>query len=130
MTDLWPDEFGKSDVTPPRAILREQAEALTKKTGGLLEGVVRTVAHPPHSFGQHFYLSVPVLDDYTYRLLMAIHSLQFYPLEVHADVLNKTFRCTSEQELKDVLREIFNSDETKRIITALLAQVQEVQAAP
>jgi hypothetical protein len=130
MTDLWPDEFGKSDVTPPRAILREQAELLGKKTQGRLEGLVKTTAATRDSFAQHFYLSVPVLEDYRYRLLVVVHPVQFYPLDVEADVLSKTFQCATEKDFKEALREIFNSDETKRIITALVAQVEEVEAAP
>jgi|SRR5947209_15615324 len=128
MADLWPDDFGKSDVTPPRTILREQAEALSKKTRGLVEGLVTTISHPPHSFAQTFFLSVPDLDNYTYRLLVVVHPLQFYPLDVQAEVLGKTFACAAEKDFKDALREIFNANETKRIIAALLAQVKEVES--
>src|SRR5437588_10056050 len=109
MADLWPNDFGTSDLTPPRAILREQAKALAKKTRGLIEGVVSTVSHPPHSFAQNFFLSVPILDDYTYRLLVVIHPLEFYPLDVQADVLSKTFHCATDTEFKAVLRDTFNS---------------------
>src|SRR4051794_33930512 len=122
MEDFWPSEFGTFDTTPPRAILREQAELLGKKTRGALEGVVTTSPHGI-GFAHNFMVVVPLLDNYTYRLLVVVHPLHFYPLDLQADVMGQTYRCQTEQEFKEKLREVLGSQQTKVVINAILAQI-------
>lgn len=128
MDDYWPSDFGSNNSNPPRAILREQADLLSKKTRSLVEGVVTTSPHG-EGFAHNLLAVVPLLDNYTYRLLVVVHPLQFYPLELQADVLRKTFRCATEQEFKEKLREVLGSDATKSVINAILAQLDDASGA-
>lgn len=128
MDDLWPTDFGTFDTPPPRSILREQADLLSKKTRGALEGVVTTSPHG-NGFAHNLMVVVPLLDNYTYRLLVVVHPLQFYPLDLQADVMGQTFRCGTEQEFKEKLRAVLGSDQAKNVIKAIRAQLDEAHVA-
>jgi len=143
--DLWP-EIEQSQVVPPVAILRGQAALLGKKTNHLLEGRVVTRTTGSGGFVHSFYIVAPTLDDYTYKLFEIGHGANQYPVEAAAlerpgalphvgppreadevefmAPVNIEVRLASEQELQDYIREILNSDGTKRVIGSLLAQVR------
>jgi hypothetical protein len=83
--DLWPD-LEQSQITPPVAILREQAAALGKKTRYLLEGCVDTsvVKRPledTRSFRHRFLVVAPSLDGYSYELFWIEHGVGQYPVK-------------------------------------------------
>jgi hypothetical protein len=124
MTDYWPD-FGKGkfERTPPRTFLREQAEALTRRTKGVLEGLV-TTSTQGNFFLQSLYVVVPSLENYSYQLLLVVHPVQYYPLDLRALVQDRTIVCQTEEQFKDALREVLQSEQTKRVLEALLGQVE------
>jgi hypothetical protein len=129
--DLWPD-IEQSNVVPPVGILREQAAALGKKTGHLLEGRVDTRIGEDGNFIHSFYIVAPTLDNYSYRLFSIIHGANQYPVTVpHPRRMEaglrpypQTQRIGSEKLLVNYLREVLNSEKTKRIVGSLLAQVK------
>ena len=127
MPDLWPNDFGTLQMTPPIVILREQAEIISTKTGGKIVGQVQTRKHG-EGFAHVFNLVAPLLDDYTYRLVVVTHTVHLYPAEVHVDLGNKTYLSHSPGELENELRTLFSSEQTKRVIAAILAQVDAVQS--
>jgi hypothetical protein len=129
MTDLWPDDFGKIGETPPSTILREQAQALSSKTKGLLDGLVKTSRDGDRGFVQEFFLLVPLLDNYTYRLLLVRHPLQLYPLELTVAPTGKVTTCRSADEFRNALKASFASEEVRAVIRALLAQAQDIVPA-
>jgi hypothetical protein len=130
--DLWP-EIEQSQVVPPVAILRGQAALLGKKTNHLLEGRVVSTSTGYGFFVHSFYIVAPALDDYTYKLFEISHGADPYPVLVpglpHRGALGygvpvEAPQLASEQELLDYIRKILNSDETKRVIGSLLAQIK------
>ena len=134
--DLWPDIEQSKDVLPV-AILREQAAALGKKTGHLLEGRVNTRTDEDGNFNHSFYVVAPTLDNYSYRLISITHGAEPYPITVpdpqiidpgarsfRIPSVHGTLRIRSEKELLDYLREVLNSEKTMRIVGSLLAQVK------
>ena len=121
MPDLWPDDFGQDNSTPPVTILREQADLLGRKTRGTVEGLVKT-SREVDNFVHQFFAVAPALDNYTYLLFVVVHPIQFYPLEIRAAVMGRGFRSASEEQFIEHLRTILTSDETKRLITALRVQ--------
>ena len=138
--DLWP-EIEQSTVVPPVAILREQAAALGNKTSHLLEGRVDSRTDGAGNFIHSFYVVAPTLDNYTYNLFSISHGADAYPVTVSRPQrmgpdkhiirlgpdnrpLPETLIINSEKELLDYLREVLNSDKTKRIVGSLLAQVK------
>src|SRR6266487_1968912 len=124
--DLWPNEFGNLDVPPPIQTLKEQADNISKKTAGRIVGQVLTSRHS-EGFAHDFFLLAPFLDDYTYRLFMVTHSVQLYPLTIHADVVNQVYQCDSPKDFQERLRTIFAAEETKRVVSALLAQTDALK---
>jgi hypothetical protein len=141
MPNLWPDDFGTFTLTPPITILREQAEFLGKKTRGMVGGRVLTSKEADHwtpaegdpplrSFSgdlhHDFYLEVPSLDNYLYLLFAVVHPLDLYPLELLDNAANKTYQCKDEGEFVQRLQDLLSSDRTKKVISALLAQVRAV----
>src|SRR5262245_60010125 len=119
MPDLWPDDFGKVGVAPPIVLLREQAERISGRTQGKVLGQVATGKNAV-GFYHDFFLVAPFLDDYTYRLFAVVHPIDFYPLEIVADVVNKQIKCQSPSDFEEQLRGIFTSAEAKKVVASLL----------
>lgn len=134
--DLWPD-IEQPKTVPPVAILREQAAALGKKTGHLLEGRVSTRTDADGEFIHTFSVVAPTLDNYAYRLFSIYHGAEAYPVTVpypeRIDLgtyrsglpsVGGSLKIGSEKELLDFLRAVLNSDKTKRVLGSLLAQAK------
>ncbi len=126
--DLWP-ELEQSQVVPPVAILREQAAALGKKAKHLLEGNVETRTTPSGKFNHTFYIVAPALENYTYELYSIEQGADQYPvvaprLTTNALAGPPQLVLQTETELLEYVRDVLNSDRTKRIVGSLLAQVK------
>ena len=123
--DLWPD-IEQSQVVPPVAILREQAAALGKKTHNLLNGRVQTRTNGTR-FVHTFYIVAPTLDDYSYELFSIEHGPDQYPVQAPGrpgPMPRIMERIETDKELIDYVREVLNSDRTKKVVGSLLAQVK------
>ena len=123
--DLWPEEIQPTQVTPPVAILKRQASLLGTRTKAALRGKVETTilgGRLHHSF----YIVAPALENYRYELFEVTHLGEMpYPVTIwagpkpeHGDELK------SEQEFTEWLRDVLTSEETRRVVGALLAQVR------
>jgi hypothetical protein len=133
--DLWPKLDLGSTVTP-LSILREQAGLLTQRTRGVLRGEVETwTAGGQVNFA--FNIVVPPLGGYKYVLFM----LHYYPTAptgypVFVETAPKAVfsqgtpgekpsvagRIDNENDFRNWLRLIFNSDEVKRLVESLYGQ--------
>jgi hypothetical protein len=123
--DLWPDDIGLTSVTTPAAILREQAALLAEKTKGLVEGEVKSSASGT-SFSHCLELRVPALEDYRYQLLTVGHPIEQYPVTIgFGGGMRPPINAEDEPAFVRALREVLSSDETKRVIRGLVAQVQQ-----
>lgn len=131
MPDLLPDDFGTETVTPPVVILREQAEHLSRRTGGLVLATVRT-KKVEDKFAHTFSLEVPSLDNYVYDLFTIYHPITLYPVNFHQTIVNNTAlkSVTSPTEFEELLRATFAHPEVSRIVAALKAQAVPAGAAP
>ena len=142
MTDLWPDDImDVAGLRPPSSILKEQAEILAKKTKSILVGRVR---QEQVEFSElllyEFSIHAPVLR-YTYDLFCVYHNIELYPLylvvedsEIKAKHALKesefkgsrdagtAYSIDDEETLLIVLRDLFSTTRTKKIIKSLLAQ--------
>jgi hypothetical protein len=117
--DLW-GAFTPEALRTPVTILREQARLLGDKTQHLIEAEVSTSARG-RQFRHHFDLVVPGLDDYRFRLFEIWHGLEIYP--VYAG--NDEEKLSTEAEFIEWLGRTLSSAETRRVISSLLAQVQQ-----
>ena len=121
--DFWPDDIGESSIVTPVSILKEQAAALAPKTKGLVTAeVLPTQTGNPQFLAYIFYLSAPTVN-YRYQLLTVTHPISLYP--VGASYRNTTKSLPSENEFRAWLKEALSSDETKRIVAALIAQSKQ-----
>jgi hypothetical protein len=127
--DLWPDDIAVvGDLKPPLVILREQASLLGSKTNNLVEG--RVVTNPAQSgyFRHSFIVDSPALA-YTYTLFHVSHPPELYPALITDDNGNSIGEAGNKEAFVEQLKKALSSDKTKRIITALIAQVQGTVAA-
>ncbi|MBX3081965.1 MAG: hypothetical protein KF716_10065 [Anaerolineae bacterium] len=148
--DLWPTDIDASNEfdVPPVALLREQAELLGKRTDNKVVGKVMSV-QVKHTFshrfvgdygqkleqalGYSFLITAPELN-YQYALFVIAVSIDSYPVRFELDYGltkeawangNPTIEAASEDEFIDILKNIFNAQKTRRIISSLLAQFDE-----
>ncbi len=137
MIDLWPASIEVTKTTAPVTILRQQAAMLGKKTKNLIEAEVVNADQVvgDFDFGYNFYIVAPALNNYRFLLLRTLHNVELYPLYIETgddifkeisqkfNALNNIYiKVESEEEFLEVLRAIFNSSKTKRVLSAILAQ--------
>lgn len=136
MQDLWPNDLGGSDESPPMTFLKEQAALLSKKTGGLVEAEVTSTADVAGFAAQvlsglpddpviviGFILRAPALGDYRYVLFRGYHAVErFYPMLIRFG--REEVVVESAEELAPRLRGIFASSETRKVVGALIAQTK------
>ena len=138
MIDLWPDDIRYTRLKAPVTILMEQASLLGKKTQNLLEAKVENNKEALVSaevFVYGFYLVAPALSYYRYKLFTISHDIQLYPVKINidSDILKEIspdaeeqLLAESEGDFLEILKKIFGAEKTRHIISALLAQVVDI----
>jgi len=119
--DLWPEETGREVVVTPLTILKAQAAALGKRTKRLIEAEVETTTLAG-DFRHNFVLVAPSLGGYRYSLFAIYHGVLLYPAIVFSGPQTGK-HLADERELLDYLGGVFSSEETQRIIRAILSQI-------
>ncbi len=136
MTDLWPDDIQVVKVKAPVTILREQASLLGQRTKNIVRAEVHVVAGLHfHPFVFSFHIVGPALGNYRYKLFEIRHGIELYPARIALDdeesvkeifpwITNsgRVVEAGSEEEFMEYLRRIFESQKTRRVIGAILAQ--------
>jgi hypothetical protein len=120
---LWGDLSDLEIVRTPKEILKEQADALTEATEGVLVGRVGAASGTGNSFSLELSVFVPRLNNYTYTILTADHKIDLYPVRVFPSTTQRYVTCENEQTFIKALEEILSSKEVKRILSRLLSQV-------
>jgi len=118
--DLWPADIGETSMVPPVAILREQAALLGRKTRQLLRAHVNTDSNGPYI--NHFFIIYAPAIDYTLELFRMTHEINLYP--IGAIWRGEREEINDENELLEYLKKVFGSNDTKKTIHSLLAQVR------
>ncbi|MBN9121634.1 MAG: hypothetical protein J0I06_21225 [Planctomycetes bacterium] len=150
-SDLWPADI-VVDVVPPVAILNEQAEALAKKTQGIVKGEVRS--NTTDQFEQlSFDLVAPAVGLRQRILLMRFVRDFPYPVVLIAAPLTSPLAGSSgspeardllltwklsdaeqrqarlahtPREVRELLKTIFNAPATRGALFSLIARSNEV----
>ena len=121
--NLWPEEIIIATEITPKSILLRQAQVLTERTRGRVQGEVATKVLG-RDFTHTFSLVTPGLDNYRYFLLRARHSIeQIYPIKVFVAENDDTGReLASEEQFYEVLQRVLQDKKTMHIIRSLVAQ--------
>lgn len=111
------------DVKVPILLMREQASELARLTGGLLRAHVNT-----QKLGDELYLGfairVPTLDDYTVELFTYEQPMQIYPGVLESRLHNQRIQISDYETFTAALQHMLSSDETQKVLSALLAQAK------
>ena len=143
MDDLWPDDIAINlSLRTPFAILRKQASALSEKTKNVVEGLVvidSQASKPKGPIYYDFNIRAPMMN-YTYQLFYISHPIELYPLRLciedeevlstwKGDPDNTTLQIETEDEFMQILRSVFASKRTRKIVSALIAQSMEIRGS-
>jgi hypothetical protein len=131
MTNLWPEEIIYEGEKAPLAILKEQASILSSKTKYNISAKmeVNQAYTKGLKFAYNFYITAPTLG-FSYKIFWIVNTIELYPVDVWPDgdiakemQLEESYiSAKCEEGFRDILRAIFNSEKTKRVLGALVAQ--------
>jgi hypothetical protein len=145
--NLWPKEI-KVDVQTPLAILRVQAELLSKVTRGILEGDVETESSK-EKMQHRLVVIAPAYNGYRHTLVTVVYNSDLpYPAEVRAAALaEKVARpsvidlsslgsnyntvyptANSDEQMQALVKRALHSDQTLATILSLIAKSNEANA--
>ncbi len=123
--NLWGSIPVSGNIRTPYAILLEQASWLGEITEGLLIGkVTKNVEN--EKFMYNLNIVAPALNNYYYNVTTIIHGIEFYPLQLRSSD-GQFIECETEKMFENRLGDILSSEQTRRVITGLLAQIRADQ---
>ncbi len=126
--DLWGDPFADGREAPesaPVALLREQADVLTSRTGGRVEGVVLKDTQQGTSWAS-LYVKVPSLQGYMHKIIAVNHPVSADPANpfplMAGDLLSgrDLEKIHGMEEFRDWLKSALSSDGVHAVIVNLL----------
>ncbi len=111
----------------PRDILDMQAMALRELTGGLLTAQVNLKHdHAEGAVYLIFDLVVPKLQGKRHRILTGRYlDDRIYPCHVDADGLRSSEVAHSDEEFRELVRQVLHSGEVKSLALSLIATAKE-----
>ncbi len=122
---LWGDLSTLEVVRNPRSILQEQADELTRATGGLLEGEVRTLSQVDDRIDHQLRILAPGLNNYSVTILFVSHSMALYPVFVRSEVPSEieTSSCPDEKAFEAELAKRLSSPQVRTLLSRLKSMV-------
>jgi hypothetical protein len=146
MDNLWPENISEADYLTPLTILQEQAALLGTRTRNIVTADVETVIDDDNKkpFTHVFYIVAPMLQNYRYRLLLIVHDIELYPIDIYTDeeIFDDNvpffkieedyqrgrhfFKANTELEFIEALKVIFSSRKAQRIIKNLMNQSKQL----
>lgn len=119
--DLWPEISEAHIPSEPAEVLREQAEALSAKTDGILFGTVEESEAPPlDEVAYDLYINVAD-KPYRYLLLSVQHGLSSdYPARI-TNTLAGTVTQADRETFKDNIRRILNAPSTRTLLERMMS---------
>ena len=121
--NLWPEEMSVPTEITPKSILLRQAQVLTERTRGRVQGEVGTKVLG-RDFTHTFALITPGLDNYRHFLVRVRHSIeQTYPLKVFVTESDDTGKeVATEEQFDEMLRRVLQEKRTMQVVRSLIAQ--------
>ena len=102
-TDLWgrPFSIARAD-SAPNALLRQQADALTSRTKGRIEGIVLKNFEKATAWAS-LYAKIPSLQGYMYKMLTVAHPATANPATPKPLSAHDTFRGEDDWQPVDLM---------------------------
>ncbi len=120
--NMWGDINDMTDLRTPHEIIEEQGQMLSEMTKGTLELKVERKQRST-VFNYDVYISLPAMQ-YKQRILRLMHDIKLYPANLYDEQGTNEFRCKNQEEFEDNLASILSANETKVIISGLMAQAR------
>ena len=143
---LWEEDFKVEEAQrTPEEIIKEQCGYLNKKLNNQVKAMISMYQRSSfdnwlkreegelgevgeqNDFCYEFYITSPRTPNYKYRAFIIEYGIKLYPAHFQIDEgLIKDLKPTedipvhNEEELKDFLKEIFNSEKMRNVISNLL----------
>lgn len=114
------------DLRTPVTILKEQAEALTQATKGILKGEVSIDknSYDNSLTAASLMIRVPFINDYSIRICSYSHGLDMYPGDFMAIDMTISEKVSTEEQFVIRLRDSLSSNKVKNILANLLSQAR------
>jgi len=127
--DFWPPDFPTGSDPEPVLLLKQQAELLTARTNGRVEGIVKSSAEGGTAF-HSLYARVPALGDYMYKLLYIAHPVAAdpanpFPIAVEDSLYLDRKSIQTMDEFRHWLKDILASEWVRTTIGRLLQYSSE-----
>ena len=128
--DLWGD-IVTEPVRTPLTILKEQGALLERKTNGVLTTEVRSSSGQQSNSIRHSFMIKASSLNYAYMLFsleynlaspFPVNFIEFEPVGTGAFTKSNEKVAKNEGEFLELLKKIFQSPDTQRIIATLLTQ--------
>ena len=133
--NLWPESFKILSVRTPKFYIDRQAANLNKLTGNNVSAVLakNTKLKTGADFSFEFYITSAKLNKIEFSLFYVTHDLSMYPCSIifASQDLSKELKLTNEvickdaEELRALMKRIFNAKAVKDIVTALFTMTLE-----
>lgn len=125
--DLW-GELPKGEKQPtPAAILKEQADLLSKKTDDQLIGKMLTLKHDKE-FSFRLRIEVPSLTGVSVDLFTISYPIGLYPVSLLSEVENVPKSTSNDKEEFIInLSNFLKAEPVQILIKRLLTQVRSVE---
>jgi hypothetical protein len=119
--NLWPT-FEPSEIVSPKTLMVEQANFLSESTKNVILGQVssKDSQSTNNQIIHSFVIIAPALNNYRFILFEVSYGIYLYPLVLYYQ--QASIQIENEEQFKDKMKEIFNSDITRRIVTSLYSQ--------
>ena len=126
---LWGDLSELALERTPFLILQEQADLLQGATNEILAGKAHRQM-TGRTVKAILYIVAPALQHYHVDILALSYDASIvYPVQVRASLSGETLDVSSENELKELLRDILTSDQVRNILANLISESQYSQKA-
>lgn len=117
------------NLRTPVTILKEQAEALTGATKGVLVGGVEAFqlnqAQHGYRTGTSLVINVPFLKDYSVNILTYYHNITMFPGIIKACFEEDAYDdVENERDFIICIKKILSSDRTSMILANLISQAE------
>jgi hypothetical protein len=93
-----------------------------EKTDNQLYGEVRT-RYPQSQLVEHQFYFITRMRPYSYLLFSVKHTIDEYPLTVIGPGQGEQHECNDRDQFESVLRDIFGSSRTRKLINQLVKSV-------